>query len=77
MLALPTILLSLRYSVLSIESLGLPVILTARLIMSGGPGGGTPDCAYIDYSGQFFVPQGADIYHVGDTISLSVSKLLN
>ncbi|KAJ2988460.1 hypothetical protein NUW58_g3966 [Xylaria curta] len=39
--------------------------------MSGGPGGGSPPCWMENYSRQFFVPKGADVYHYSDTIPLS------
>ncbi|KAI0203182.1 hypothetical protein F4808DRAFT_54797 [Astrocystis sublimbata] len=38
--------------------------------MSGGAGGGIPECAGKDYSMQFFTPTAADVYRVGDTVSL-------
>ncbi|GAP92499.1 hypothetical protein SAMD00023353_8100060 [Rosellinia necatrix] len=39
--------------------------------MSGSPGGGLPACLEENLGGGFFVPQGAAIYHVGDTIPFS------
>ncbi|KAI3326421.1 hypothetical protein HD806DRAFT_406804 [Xylariaceae sp. AK1471] len=39
--------------------------------MSGGPGGGVPDCVSKDYTDQFFEPTADSVLSVGESISIS------